>query len=141
MDNLEQILEEILCSAYTKLIYHEEKILKNLNSLTLKECHTLDVIYYTMRSHSNTSSNIAQILNITLGTLTTNIDRLMEKGYVRREKSEKDKRISVIILTEEGMNIRKKHENSHKKIVRTAIEKLSTSEKVALMNAINKIEM
>jgi DNA-binding MarR family transcriptional regulator len=60
---------------------------------------------------------------------------------VSRDKSDKDKRITVINLTEEGINLRKKHENSHKKLVRTALDKLSTSEKVALMNAINKIEM
>jgi len=141
MDNLEQILEEILCSAYTKIIYHEEKILKGLNSMTLKECHTIDVIYNTMRSKNNTASNIANILGITLGTLTTNIDRLCDKGYVSRDKSEKDKRITVINLTQEGLNLRKKHELSHKKLIRTAIDKLSTSEKVALINAINKIEM
>ena len=141
MDNLEQILEEILCSAYTKIIYHEEKILKSLNGLTLKECHTIDVIFNTMRSKTNTSSNIANILGITLGTLTTNIDRLIDKGYVYRDKSEKDKRITVINLTELGLNVRKKRELIHKKVVRTAIDKLSTSEKVSLINAINKIEM
>ena len=141
MDNLEQILEEILCSAYTKLIYHEEKILKSLNGITLKECHTLDVIYNTMRTKNNMSSNIAKILGITLGTLTTNIDRLCDKGYVTRDKSDKDKRITVINLTDEGMSIRKKREISHKKLVRSAIDKLSASEKVALINAINKIEV
>ena len=94
-----------------------------------------------MRSKTNTASNIANILGITLGTLTTNIDRLIDKGYVYRDKSEKDKRITVINLTELGLSIRKKRELSHKKLVRTAIDKLSTSEKVALINAINKIEM
>lgn len=141
MDNLEQILEEILCSSYTKIIYYEEKILKSLNGLTLKECHTLDIIYSTMRSKTNTATNIAKLLGITLGTLTTNIDRLSEKGYVSRDKSEKDKRITVINLTELGLNILKKHELSHKKLIRTAIDKLSTPEKVSLINAINKIEM
>ena len=141
MDNLEVILEEILSSAYTKLIYHEEKILKNLNGLTLKEFHTLDVIYSAMRSKTNFSSNIAKVLGITLGTLTTNIDRLCEKGYVSRDKSEKDKRITVINLTPLGLNIKKKHEACHRKLIRDAIDKLSSSEKVSLINAINKIEV
>ena len=141
MDNLEEILVDLLCKTYNKIIYHEEKILKDLHGLTLKECHTIDVIYNTMRTKNNTSSNIAKLLGITLGTLTTNIDRLCEKGYVSRDKSDKDKRITVINLTELGMTIRKKHELSHKKLIRSAIEKLSTSEKVSLMNAINKIEM
>ena len=133
MDNLEQILEEILCTSYTKLIYHEEKI--------LKEFHTLDVIYHSMRNKTNTSSNIAKTLGITLGTLTTNVDRLCEKGYVTREKSDKDKRITTLCLTQEGLNIKKKHESYHKKMVKSAINKLSTYEKVALTNAINKIEV
>ena len=141
MDNLELILEEILCKAYTRVIYYEEKILKALNGLTLKEFHTLDVIYSTMKNKSNTSTNIAKILGITLGTLTTNMDRLCQKGYVVRDKSEKDKRITIINLTEEGLTLKKKHEMSHKKIVRSAIDKLSSSEKVALINAINKIEV
>lgn len=141
MDNLEQILEEILCKAYTKIIYHEEKILKALNGFTLKECHTIDVIYNTMRTKANTATNIAKILGITLGTLTTNIDRLCEKGYVSRDKSDKDKRITVINLTEDGLNLRKKHELSHKKLIRSAMDKLSTTEKVALINAINKLEI
>ena len=141
MDNLEVILEEILCKAYTRVIYYEEKILKALNGLTLKEFHTIDVIYSTMKNRSNTSSNIAKILGITLGTLTTNIDRLCQKGYVVRAKDEKDKRITIISLTQEGVNLKKKHEMSHKKIVRNAIEKLSSTEKVALINAINKIEV
>ena len=141
MDNLAQILEDILSSSYTKLIYHEEKILKTLNGMTLKEFHTLDVIYHSMRSKTNTASNIAKLLGITLGTLTTNLDRLCDKGLVSRDKDVKDKRITFINLTQDGLTIKKKHENMHRKMIRAAVDKLSDSEKVSLINAINKIEV
>ena len=142
MDNLNEILEQVLCKAYTKIIYSEEKILKEMigDTLSLKEFHTLDVIYNAMASGNNTASNIAKILGITQGTLTTNIDRLASKGYVNKVKQDSDRRITYINLTREGLNIRQKHENMHLKSVRNAIKNLSTTERVALMNAMNKLD-
>ncbi len=141
MDNLEEILEEMLVNAYSKIIDNEEKILKNLNGLTLKEIHTLDIIAKTTKNKMNSSANIAKILDITAGTLTTNLVRLIEKGYVYKEKSIEDKRIIYVFLTPLGQSIRKKRELYHKKLVSNAISKLSTSEKVALTSVFNKIDI
>ena len=141
MDNLDEILEQVLCRAYTKIIYSEERILKEMigDTLSLKEFHTLDVVYYTMSNETNTASNIAKILGITQGTLTTNVDRLIKKGYLNKVKQDTDRRVTYINLTREGLNIRQKHENMHLKSVRNSIKVLSTSERVALMNAISKL--
>ena len=142
MNSLDEILEQILCKAYTKIIYSEEKILKDMigDTLSLKEFHTLDVVNNAMANQNNTASNIAKILGITQGTLTTNIDRLAKKGYVNKVKHDSDRRITYINLTREGQNIRQKHENMHLKSVRNAIKNLSAAEKVALMNAMNKLD-
>lgn len=143
MDSLDEILEQSLCKTYTKIIYSEEKILKDMigDTLSLKEFHTLDVIYYAMANENNTASNIAKMLGITQGTLTTNIDRLANKGYVNKVKQDNDRRITYINLTREGLNIRQKHENMHLKVIRNAVKNLSTSERVALMNAMNKLDL
>lgn len=140
MDNLDIILEEILISAYSKIITCEEKVLKNIGELGLKEFHTLDTIASTTKNKTNTANNIASILNITPGTLTTNLDRLISKGYISKEKDENDKRQVKILLTSSGINIRRKRELAHKKIINSALAHLSTTEKVALVNALNKIE-
>ena len=101
-DNLEALLEECLCNAYTKIIYNEEKILKNMMgiSLSMKEYHTLDVVAELTRIGNNTISGIAQSLSITLSTCTINIDRLIEKGYLNKIKKSLDKRLSYIELTD-----------------------------------------
>lgn len=142
MDDLEELLEEMLCKTYTKIIYSEEKILKDMigDRLSLKEFHTLDVIYDCMATKTNTSSTISKLLGITLSTFTINIDRLIAKGYVAKVKNDIDRRVSYISLTHEGNQIRKKHEILHKQAVTRAIKRLSTTEKVALLNAITKIE-
>ncbi len=140
MDNLDIILEEILSSVYGKVISNEEKLLKSLGPLGLKEFNTLDAIAITTRNKCNTANNIAKILSITPGTLTTNLDRLQDKGYVTKEKNDNDKRQVQIFLTPSGVALRKKRETAHSKLIASSISKLSTSEKVALVNALNKIE-
>ena len=140
MDNLDIILEEILLGVYSRVIANEEKLLKNLSQLGLKEFNTLDAIALSMKNKNNTANNIAKILGITPGTLTTNLDRLQEKGLIDKEKNTEDKRIVQITLTPIGSALRKKRESIHKKLINNAIKNLSTSEKVALMNALNKIE-
>lgn len=140
MDNLDIILEEILRGVYSRILSNEEKILKGIGELGLKEYTTLDTIAYTTKNKTNTSTNIAKVLNITPGTLTTNLDRLMAKGYIAKSKNDEDKRVVYIHLTPNGVNIRKKREMAHKKLINSALVNLSASEKVALVNALNKIE-
>lgn len=143
LDNLDEILVEMLARAYSGIIYNEEKFLKDMigESLSVKEMHTVEVIYTTMKNRQNTAGSIARRLGITLGTCTTNIDRLVAKGLVNKIKNEKDRRIVYIELTEKGIQAYLKHVAMHKKIIIGAINKLSASEKVALFNAINKLEI
>ena len=142
MDNLEEILLEMLGRAYSNIIYSEDKILKDMigDTLSIKEMHTLEVIYSSMASKSNTAGCIAKKLGITLGTCTINIDRLISKGLVNKIRNDKDRRVVYIELTDKGMQTHLKHSAMHKKIISKALSKLSTSEKVALFNAVNKLE-
>ena len=50
MDNLEELLLDVLSKAYSKIIYSEEKILKDMigDPLSLKELHTLEVVFSAM---------------------------------------------------------------------------------------------
>ena len=79
-------------------------------------------------------------MGITAGTLTTNLDRLTEKGYVYKDKNSSDKRVVMVYLTPSGTALRKKRENVHRKLISTAISRLSDTEKVALVSALNKLE-
>lgn len=140
MEDLDGLLEEILANSYRQIISNEEKILKSLGDLGMKEFYTLDVIANTTKNKTNTSNNIAKVLGITAGTLTTNLDRLTEKGYVYKDKNSSDKRVVMVYLTPSGTALRKKRENAHRKLISTAISRLSDTEKVALVSALNKLE-
>lgn len=143
MDNLEEILLEILGKAYSNIVYSEYKILKDMigDTLSVKEMHTLEIIYSSMSNKTNTAGRIAKRLGVTLGTCTINIDRLITKGLVNKIRNDKDRRVVYIELTDKGIQTHLKHLSMHKKIISKAISKLSTSEKVALFNALNKLEL
>ena len=87
MDELEEILEELLSKAYNKILYSEERILKDMigDILTQKEFHTLDVIYECSLRGDNTGSKIAKILGITLSTFTINIDKAFSSCHYGTE--------------------------------------------------------
>lgn len=60
-------------------------------------------------SNQLTMSELAQRLNVTQGAVTQMANRMEKKGYVFRSKSDKDKRVTTISLTDKGKELRKNH--------------------------------
>ena len=141
MNEIDSVLEEILNRNYSRIIFNEEKILRKLSDITLKELRTLEVISKGEKNNRNTSTFVAKSLGITLGTLTANIDRLIKKNLVVREKSEEDKRATVLLLTPEGRKVLKSYNNEHLAIIRNALKNLSDKEKVIIVNLVNKFDV
>lgn len=50
----------------------------------------------------NTAAALARELNVDTGSMTRTLDRLEDKGYLRRERSTEDRRVVKLVLTEEG---------------------------------------
>lgn len=140
MEQLDEVLEKMMLQGFEKILANEESLLKTLGTLGVKEYHTLDTIWTLTKTKSNTANNIAKALNITAGTLTTNLQRLTDKGYVYKERDTMDKRVVYVYLTPAGVGLRRSRETAHKKLLRQALLRLSDSEKVALCSLLNKIE-
>ena len=140
MEQLDEVLEKMMIQGFEKILANEESLLKNLGTLGVKEYNTLDTIWTLTKTKSNTANNIAKALNITAGTLTTNLQRLTDKGYVYKERDTMDNRVVYVYLTPTGVGLRRSRETAHKKLLRQALLRLSDSEKVALCSLLNKIE-
>lgn len=84
---------------------------------------------------------ICNILNITQATMTPLVSRLEEKGYVKREVSQQDRRAKLLALTAEGEKILlAKHKKQHEaftKIV-TQLGRKDTEELIRILTRINK---
>ena len=85
----------------------------------------------------NNMSAIAKKLRITVGSLTTSMNSLVKKKYVVRERSEEDRRIVNIRLTEKGERAYHCHANYHKKMVEAVAEKLDENEIPVLVKCLD----
>ena len=125
---------------FNDILQIEERALKQgvINDLSVTEIHTIEAIgMYTER----TMSEVAQDLKITVGTLTTAINKLIKKGYVERKRIEEDRRVVLIKLTKKGKLAYRLHEKFHSDMIKKTIEGLSKEEEEVLISSLDRLNM
>ncbi len=130
---------DLLLKIYEKiLVTEEEALLKgHFSNLSKTEMHTLATIGpYEKRSMGETAAK----LNITTGTLTVAIDRLVRKKYVRRERAENDRRVVLLSLTREGKIAYRLFWKFHTLLVNGMVADLAMDERKQLLDALLNID-
>ncbi len=133
-----KILNELLVETFNDILEIEQNALKDgvLSDLSITEVHTIDAIgMYSAR----TMTEVAQDLGITVGTLTTAINKLVKKEYVERERAEEDRRSVMIALTRKGKLAYRIHEKFHQDMITETIEGLTDEEETVLMKSLDKL--
>ena len=121
MEPIEKDFAESLLSIFDNVLLTEEMALSKgyFSDLSIAELHTINAIGpYEARTMTET----ANILGITIGTLTVAVDRLVKKKYVERQRDTKDRRIVRISLTRQGKLAYRMHEDERKILTKTIEE-------------------
>lgn len=131
-------INELLVEVYNDIARIEEQALKhgNLNDLSITEMHTIEVIGMY---GSKTMSEIASQLDITTGTLTTTVDRLIKKNYLERKRSESDRRMVHVNLTRKGRLAYRIHEKFHTDLIKQVVTEFTEQEEYILVNGLDKL--
>lgn len=118
-----RLVNELLVEIFNDILTIEKAAISAgpFKDISLTEMHTIEAI----GSGVQTMTDVADKLGITVGTLTTAINRLVKKGYVERNRSESDRRVVEISLTRDGRLAYKLHEAFHYEMVKNMIEGLS----------------
>lgn len=126
MDAYETI-NDVLVNLFYEILELEEKaiITEEFRDISNNDMHIIEAIGL---GNESTMSAVAKKLRITAGSLTTSINSLVRKQYVERDRSEKDRRIVYISLTEKGRKAYFHHENFHRQMTNAAIASLSEGE-------------
>ncbi|MGL5380526.1 MarR family winged helix-turn-helix transcriptional regulator [Clostridium sp.] len=138
MNNTERVLNELLVRTFNDILEIEEKTLQagHLSDLSVTEIHTIEAIgMYAKR----TMSEVAQDLKITVGTLTTAINKLIKKEYVSRKRIEEDRRVVLVELTKKGKLAYRLHEKFHNEMVQSTIEGLTEKEEEVLIKSLVRL--
>lgn len=132
------VLNEILVDLFNDILTIEQTAIKQgqFKDLSVTEMHTIEAIgMYKPR----TMSEVANDLDITVGTLTTAINNLVKKQYVERMRAEEDRRVVNIQLTRRGRLAYRVHEKFHSDMVKETINGLTDSEEKVLIEALEKL--
>lgn len=138
MKKTQRVLNELLVQIFDDILHIEEKTLKlgALSDLSVTEMHTLEAIgMYTER----TMTEVSQDLKITVGTLTTAINKLIKKDYVARKRIEEDRRVVLVQLTKKGKLAFRLHEKFHNDMINATIDGLSDDEEKVLILSLEKL--
>lgn len=133
----EEILNKLLVQLFNDILHIEEKAIKStgIDNLSITEIHTIDAIG---TEGNKTMGEIANNLRITVGTLTTAINRLIKKGYVERKRVEEDRRVVLVNLTEKGEEAFKIHKSFHDEMIKVILEEFQGEDLDVLSRILNK---
>ncbi len=129
-------LNELLVYLFNCIMDIEQKnlITGEFSDISNNDMHIIEAV--GLQGHRNMSA-VAKQLNITIGTLTITVNRLVKKGYVIRQRSEQDKRVVHLALSEKGQRAYAHHKQFHKQMIDGAIQYLSTEELKVLIKALS----
>ena len=132
------VLNTLLVDLFNDILKIEASVLKEgeFNDLSVTEMHIIEAIGI---DRELTMSEVANDLDITVGTLTTAINKLIKKEYVERRRIEEDRRVVLIKLTEKGVKAYHSHANFHDDMIKGVILELNEDEERILIESLRKI--
>ena len=136
-------INEYLTAIFNNVLIIEESSLRSsrFSDVSIKEMHTIDVVG---EKKDATPTDVARTLMVTLGTVTTSLNNLERKGYIKRVRSTKDRRVVHLYLTKKGRLVYRLHQRFHRAMVRQITEGMDETEykvmKKGLLNLYNFLE-
>lgn len=137
--NINHVLNEVLVRLFRNINMIEERAIctGEYKDVTANDMHVIEAI--DMEEPRNMTS-VARALGVTTGTLTIAVNSLVKKGYVERVRSEEDRRVVLLSLSEKGRKAYLHHRQFHEQMIDDIVEELSEEEQVVLEKALVKLD-
>jgi len=131
-------LVDIIAKFSHKIVQLEEaaKNQFSYSDLTLTQMNYLETIY---QLENPNLTELAAELNLTKPTVKVAIDKLIEKDYLYRVKSDADRRSAHLHLTEKGKVINHMHDEAHKRMAQLIGNCLNQDERKQLVTLLEKV--
>lgn len=131
-----ETINDILVNLFNEILKLEEEaiITEEFSNITNNDMHIIEAIG---PSGKNTMSVVAKKLGITAGSLTTAVNGLVNKKYVIRKRSDQDRRVVFLQLTDKGVRAYEHHRDYHRQMTDAVISHLSEDEIPVLLKTLD----
>ncbi len=137
MSEAKTLINELLVDIFNRILAIEGEELKNAGiTLSMSEVHVLEAVNVVKEP---SMSQIATKLGITVGSLTTAMNTLVQKGYVTRYRLKDDRRKVLIKLEDKAKEVLSIHKTYHDKMIDAIFEDLKVNEDEVLINSLSKV--
>lgn len=132
-------LNEFFVHVFNKILIFEEQALSRTGcpDLSVRELHVIEAVSDLARLGRNTMSAIAEVLAISVSSLTTAVNVLVRKAYLRREGSQQDRRMVYVCLTEKGAQAEAQHRAFHERMIASVSEQLTDAQWQTLLKSLD----
>ncbi len=133
-----QTVNDVLVHLFYQIMDLEENaiITDEYKDLSVNDMHIIEAIGLGEGSNMST---IAKRMDITVGSLTTSMNSIVNKGYAVRKRSETDRRVVFIQLTEKGEQAYHHHAGFHASMTEAVVQKISPEEMPMLVDMLNNL--
>ncbi len=136
--DIKETLNELLVNLFRSINTIEEQAMRTeeYKDVTTNDMHVIEAIGTGAPKNMTT---VARILSVTTGTLTISANSLVKKGYVQRVRSEEDRRVVLVSLTEKGKRAYAHHKKFHNEMIQEVLEGLSDEEQEVLRKSLGNL--
>ncbi|MFQ6084071.1 MAG: MarR family winged helix-turn-helix transcriptional regulator [Candidatus Aminicenantia bacterium] len=107
-----------------------------LNEINFQEIKVIEILG---KKHRSIMRELADEALVAISTMTGIIDRLVEKGFVTRYRTEEDRRVVIVELTEKGMEGYQEHLKQYQDLSRGMLMALNEDEQDTMIKILGKI--
>ncbi len=147
MDDLKNQVNDLLKEVYWNILAVQEDFVRRVGcaDISMGEMHMMEVVGNAMAENSDDGelhpeiakgcriSDIAAEVRITLPSVTVAINKLIGKNCVKKVRCADDARCVHVILTDFGIEIYRRHQNFHMRMVEEAIQMFSETERAVML--------
>ncbi len=136
--DISNTLNEVLVRLFRDINTLEERAIRTeeYKDVTANDMHVIEAI--GLNEDKNMSA-VAKKLSITMGSLTTAVNHLVKKQYVERSRSEEDRRVVFLKLTEKGVAAYRHHEEYHRQMTEAVLARLDESDMPIVMKVLDAV--
>ena len=140
MNTFADIFNSVLVEVYHNIVRVEEDFLRNHRkiNLSIREMHLIECVGQN-KGIGKTVSEIAEYLKISKPSATIAVNKLENKGYLKKQGSDDDGRIVHVTLTKEGRIVDMHHHLYHVSMVQAIENEFTEEERQILIRMIEKL--
>lgn len=118
----------------------QEEFLKSgpFPELSLTEVHVIEAV---SKETFPTMTNVARRLQVTVGTLTTNVKSIIKKGFLSKEQYEKDHRFTILRITSKGYEALAYHDKFHQELSSLYEERIADDQFNWVLDTFEKVNV